>query len=223
MYQAGDALAAASHAFISGFQQNAALVAQNEKLTDENAALANENHTLLQKEKAVAALGDSGIIAGVVARPPESPYDTLVLAAGSNAGVTFGMEAFGAGGIPLGIVSSVLADFSRVTLFSAPGVVTNGWVGAGSMSLALTGSGAGTFSAVIPRAANVAVGDTVFISGPGALPVGEVRRIDSDPSAPSVTLRIAPALNLFSTTWVVLRDTGTAFSEMPACATSTLP
>ena len=38
----------------------------------------------------------SGILAGVVARPPESPYDTLVLAAGKNAGVTLGMEVFGA-------------------------------------------------------------------------------------------------------------------------------
>ena len=59
----------------------------------------------------------SGIIAGIVARPPASPYDTLVLSAGSEEGVTLGMEAFGAGGVPLGVVSSVLANFSRVTLF----------------------------------------------------------------------------------------------------------
>jgi len=151
-----------------------------------------------------------GVVAGVVARPPESPYDSLVLAAGSNAGVALGMEAFGLGGVPIGVVSSILADFSRVTLFSAPGMNTAGWVGRAHLPLTIVGVGAGAMNAAAARPAGIAIGDTVFAPGPGMLPIGTVVRIDSDPSSPSVTLRIQPALNLFSVSWVTVRNTGAA-------------
>jgi len=219
MYRIADVFVAGSQTFIAGFENTAALSAKNVQLANENTALANENQALLQKEAALTALiGSSAkqessvskILAGVVARPPESPYDTLVLAAGSHAGVALGMEAFGEGGVPLGAVSSVLADFSRVTLFSAPGVTTDGWVGNENIPLTLQGAGAGAMQAIVPRAANISVGDIVFVPGPGALPIGKVIRIDSDPSTSSVTLRIAPALNMFSITWIVLRDTGSS-------------
>ena len=86
-------------------------------------ALINERNALLQNRKPFGIAWrsrnreESGILAGVVARPPVSPYDTLVLAAGRVDGVEVGMEAFGAVGVPVGVVSSVLEDFSRVTLF----------------------------------------------------------------------------------------------------------
>jgi len=221
LYRAADAVAEGSNYFISGFKNTAELSIRNLQLQEENTALANENKALRQKEKAIAELGGSGIIAGVVARPPESPYDTLVLAVGEKDGVTLGMEAFGAGGVPLGIVSSLSADFSRITLFSAPHVSVNGWVGDNSIPLTLYGAGAGAFSATAPRTANIAVGDTVFLPEPGALPIGKIARIDSDLSLPSVTLHISPALNIFSITWVILRTTGAVFSGVPVCATST--
>jgi len=43
-------------------------------------------------------------------------------------------------------------------------------------------------------------------------------RIDSDPSSPSVTLYIQPALNPFSVTWVELRDAAPAFADSFSCA-----
>lgn len=219
VFQASDSLAKTSHAFLSSFRDTAELALQNEKLISENVALANENQALTKKIESISKLSADarGIIAGVVARPPESPYDTLVLSAGSNDGVTLGMEAFGEGGVPLGVVSAVFADFSRATLFSAPDVTVNGWVGKNSLPLIIKGTGGGTMSASVARSANIVVGDTVFAPGPGMLPIGSVVRVDNEVSSPSVTLRIMPALNLFSVTWVSLRDTGTLLS-----ATSTL-
>lgn len=222
VFRGADALAAKSHLFISGFRDTGALALQNERLSAENAALANENAALVAKAASVSALvgaaakgrtSGSGILASVVARPPESPYDTLVLAAGKNDGVALGMEAFGVGGVSLGVVSAVTDDFSRVTLFSAPGMMMHGWIGRGNLPLSIEGSGAGALSASLPRAAGVVAGDNVFIPGQGTIPVGTVVRIDGDPSMPEVTLRIAPATNLFSTAWVVLRDTGTSLLE----------
>ena len=211
LFRISDTLALESHAFFNSFGDTKTLALQNERLMNENAALANENQALLQKSASISGLipDARGIIAGIVARPPSSPYDTLVLSAGREAGVALGMGAFGEGGVPLGVVSSVLADFSRVTLFSAPGMIVSGWVGRMNIPITIRGAGAGVLSASIARSAGIASGDTVFAPGPGMLPIGVVARVDGDPASPSVTLRITPALNIFSIAWVVVRDIGT--------------
>ncbi len=229
-FSVADGISAGAHAFLNSFGDTAVLAARNEQLMRENAALASENQALAEKTASLSALlGPSsvqkiaapGVLAGVVARPPESPYDTLVLSAGSNAGVTLGQEAFGEGNVPLGMVTAVTADFSQVTLFSAPGTVTHGWIGHANMPLSIFGAGAGAMEASLSRSASAAIGDTVFVPGPGMLPIGSVTRIDSDPSAPGVTLLIAPDINPFSLTWVLLRDTGTAARNSFSSATST--
>ena len=230
-FRASDAIATESRALFSGFANAAAVSAQNDQLKNENAALAHENQTLLETIKNIGALAAASsspsglprIVAGVVARPPTSPYDTLIISGGAKSGVSVGQEAFGDGGVPLGVVSSVLPDFSQVTLFSAPRVAVDGWVGAAHVPLSITGAGGGTMRATLSRLAGVALGDTVFVSGPGMLPVGTVVGIDNDPSSPSVTVRIQPALNFFSVGWVELRSTGSAFAASLSWATSTLP
>jgi cell shape-determining protein MreC len=222
-FRASDALTQTSHTLLSSFGNAATLTAQNEKLTNANAVLVAENEALLEKSNDVAGLTTTpqGILAGVVARPPESPYDTLVVAAGSAEGVTRGMEAFGVGTVPLGTVSSVLTHLSRITLFSTPGESLLGWVGSKHLPLNIVGSGGGTISAVVSRSADIAIGDTVSAPGPGSLPIGQVIRVDSDPSSPSVTLRIQPLLNLFSVTWVSLRDTGASLKGALSATSST--
>lgn len=225
-FRASDAIASASGAFFSHFSDAAKLTALAEKLTAENMALSIENKALQQRVAAQEALAGSssrarsGIVAGVVARPPVSPYDQLVLGKGSDDGVALGMEAFGPGNVPIGIVSSVVSDFSQVTLFSSPSVSTHGWVGEHSLPLTLVGSGGGAFSASAPRGALVSVGDVVSVPGPGQLPLGRVVRVDSDSLSPAVTLHIVSAANLFSLSVVELRATG--FKGV-TFATSTLP
>ena len=229
VFRASDLLAERSHAFFSSFGDATALTLENERLTDENATLSLKNQALHERVNDLAELGQDiqGIAAGVVARPPASPYDTLVVAAGLKQGVALGMEAFGEGGTPLGIVSSVSSDFSRVTLFSAHGVTTNGWVGQAGLPLIIEGAGGGALRASAARSAGIAAGDVVFVPGPGKLPIGAVVRVDSDPASPSVTLRIAPAFNLFSISWVELRDTGiTAFppkADPPSAGATSAP
>ncbi len=231
VFHLANALALESHILAAGFGNSAALTLRNEQLASENAVLANENQTLSQKIASISALSGfsvpqqhtPGIVAGVLAQPPISPYDTLVLSAGKNAGVRSGMEVYGAGGVPLGVVETVLPDFARAVLFSSPGMSTRGWVGSANVPLTLVGAGGGAVSASAPRSAGIIVGDSVFVPGPGMLPIGSVVRIDGDLSSPSVTLRIMLSQNLFSATWVLVRDSGTALTAPFFSATSTLP
>jgi cell shape-determining protein MreC len=221
VFYISDDLASKSQQFFTQFGDRSELSRENERLSLENAALQAQNATLTQQAATQSVLRTgTGILAGVVVRPPVSPYDTLVVGMGSKDGVTLGMEAFGQGGVPIGIVSSVLSNFSRVTLFSTPDMRTDGWVGHGSIPITLIGAGAGAFRASVSRSANVVVGDSVFVPGPGPLALGSVLRIDSDPISPAVTLRIASAVNPFSLSSVILRSTGITGVVF---ATSTLP
>ena len=216
-FRSAGVLSEKSNFLVNSFGDTAKLASQNEKLMEENAALASENQSLSQKIESIFALSSpqtmernipSGILAGVVARPPESPYDILVIAAGKNEGITVGMRAFGIGSVPIGIISSAFDDFSQITLFSAPSVKTEGWVGNDNLPVNISGAGAGAMNAVVARSAGIEVGDIVFASGPGMLPIGTVVRIGGDLSSPSVTLRIQPVFNPFSIAWVVIRDIG---------------
>lgn len=223
-----DAFTARSRVLMSLFTETEVLMRANQELEDKNATLAAENKVLSQKVAnlttllgAPAPLKDMpSILGSVVARPPQSPYDTLILAVGKRGGVKLGMEAFAHSSVPIGIVSLVLDDFSRVTLFSAPNIQINGWIGQTSVPVTIRGAGGGAMSAVVARTAPVSVNDTVFFTGPGMLPIGRVIRIDSDPSSPGMTLRIVSAANLFSIGEVVLRATNVASILM---ATSTVP
>lgn len=230
-FRIASAITERSDSFFKGFSDAATLASTNEKLANENSALTLQNLALLEKMTDVSALAGFApqktaspkILAGVVARPPESPYDTLVLSAGTNDGITLDMEAFGEGGVPLGVVSWVTADFSRVTLFSSPGINMSGWIGKASLPVIIRGAGAGVMNASVARSAGIITGDIVFLPGPGMLPVGAVTRVDSDSSSPSVTLRITPTLNYFSISWVSLRYTGITFRNALSSTTPILP
>ncbi|MDB5244507.1 MAG: Rod shape-determining protein MreC [Parcubacteria group bacterium] len=232
VFRSADALASTSHSFFGFFNSSAELTKANERLLQENAALANENEALIQKEASLEALlGTSesnriitpAVLAGVIARPPESPYDTLIVDKGTHSGVVVGQEAFGPGNVPLGVVTTALADFSRITLFSAPGMSAIGSVGSKNIPLTVMGGGGGVLNASLTRPSDVAVGDLVFLPGPGALPAGKVVRIDGDPTSPSMTLRIQPRVNLFTLYFVTIRDAGESLKGTLMTATTTKP
>lgn len=226
-FTVGDAATASVHGVLAGFEDTAALAKENERLTAQNTALMLENRTLQDKQQTFTALlagpsSDTGVLAGVLARPPETAYDTLILGAGLENGVALGMEVFANGGTPVGVIGKVDATHALVSLFSSYGRISHGWVGQEHIPLTLKGAGGGSFSAVLPRSATVVVGDLVYLPGPGALPVGTVGRIDADPASPEQTLRIVPVTNLFSLTWVLVRDGGTAFKDMLAASSTPL-
>lgn len=208
LWQAGQGATNAASAFTALFGNGPALTAERDRLALENLALHEENRTLEARLADLARLAgtvpapEKRILAGVLARPPVSPYDTLVVATGARAGVRVGAIAFGPGGVPVGTVATVSDSSSRIDLFSGGGRETSGWVGDTRIPVTLTGKGAGAFEATLPRGSGVAVNAVVYVPGPGALPIGTVVRIDSDPSSPRDTIHIAPYTNPFSLTWV---------------------
>lgn len=196
---------------VSGFFANKpSLLEERDRLLSENAALYAKSATLeAQVADLTRLLGDrteagSGVLAGVLARPPVSPYDTLIVDQGERADVSVGMRAEGPGGMPLGTVESVSGGSARIILYSAPGKETESWIGEARIPVTLVGESAGAMSAVVAREAGIVPGDLVYVAGSGARPVGTVLSVANDPSLPRSRVDIRPLANPFSITWVTL-------------------
>jgi len=199
----GSALTSGIDSAASSFGDPRALTLQRDAVEMENIQLA------LQLETAQAQIADmgavatgEGILVGVLARPPVAPYDVLILGAGSNAGVQQGLIVYGPGGTPIGIISDATPSSSRASLFSEAGRETQGWAGEERVPVTLVGKGSGTFSLTVAKDAGITVDSLVYLPGPGAIPVGIVKRIDTDPSTPDAHVHVFPYANPFSLSYV---------------------
>lgn len=166
----GDATARGAQYLFSPFSSVVALKDELAVLRVERTQLMAEvaDRNLLAAENAAlkAALGgDSSkhkIRAQVLARPPQLPYDTLLIDAGSARNITAG-DIVGSGAVALGVIADAAASVSRVRLFSAPGVSTEALLH-GTIPVALTGIGGGSFTARVPQSTNAKPGDAVRLA-----------------------------------------------------------
>jgi len=192
------------------FSDKITLARELEAMLAENAALKAANATQeariqdLQQLLGGRTEPEAGVVAGVLARPPVSPYDILIIDAGSDQGVVEGSRVLGPGGMPVGVIESVTARSARALLYSTPGHETESWIGDARIPVTLMGEGTGALSAIVSREAGIIVGDRVYASGPGALAVGTVISVDNDPSSPRSSVDIRPLQNPFSLTWVTI-------------------
>lgn len=211
-----------THAALAGLTGGATLAAEADRLRAENTNLQIQIEALHRQVSSIGAIDNASesIVAGVLARPPTSPYDTLIVNAGSDAGVVERMTAYGADAAPIGVVTGVEPRFSRITLLSSPEMVTQGWLGSAHTPVQLIGLGGSAFSVSIPRTIVVREGDIIYLPGPGAIPVGQVIRIDDNAALPVIALRVQSIQNIFSITWVGIRDAGSVLQS--AVATSTM-
>lgn len=210
LWRAGDAATASVHNASAELSSKGALMRERDEALAERDALTLRNAALAAEVADLARLVGSRtepgarILAGVLARPPVSPYDVLVVDQGSDAGVVAGALAYGAGGTPIGTVASMTGASARILLFSAPGRQTAAWAGEARVAVMLRGQGSGAFTAVVPRDAGLHEGDSIYVAGPGALPIGTIVRVADDPSSPESSVTIRPLTNPFSITWVEL-------------------
>lgn len=192
------ATAASSNAVLP-FTNTKKLTAERDQLRAENAALMSENETLKATLRDTQGVTE-GVVAGVMARPPMSPYDTLVLS--SQQTLPVGSLVLAPGGAPIGRIEESRVGYARAMLFSTSGATSEGWAGEVRLPISLIGEGGGGFSATLAREAPVAIGDVVYLPGPGARAMGSIVRIDTDPASPSARVHVRPFTNPFSLTWV---------------------
>ncbi len=143
--------------------------------------LKKENETL---RNLLSATSTESILAGVIARPPRTPYDALVIDQGSTNGITEGSPVFYGMGTALGYVARTLPHQSVVTLFSSPGVETTVYVFGPDIFTTAYGEGGGVIRLSVPQGLTVSEGDMVVLPSLNAGILGMVHAVVSNPTEP---------------------------------------
>lgn len=132
------------------------------------AALEQENAELRQLvgirmdsgDAAVAA--ESEVVTSVLMRPPQIPFDTIVIDAGTNDGLAIGDQVYAFKGFPIGEVAEANPRTSTVRLFSAPGMKTEVLIGSTTTAVLAEGKGGGNFFLKLPKVTEIKQGDIVM-------------------------------------------------------------
>lgn len=130
------------------------------------------------------------VAARVIARPPRTHYDSLIVDRGEVDGVAEGNLVL-SGGIALGHVASVGSGTALVELFSNPGSEHDVLLGEPSVIAIARGLGGGAFELSVPQDVEVSIGDLVRLPGSRSLALGVVADVSSKPTDVSKTVRFA--------------------------------
>lgn len=172
------------------------LIAEKEAALADRAILAKENSDLKAAEHFKDATGHT--IARILSKPPFTPFDVLVVDAGSSQGIKLGDRVM-LGQTFLGTVTLVSSNSSQVTLLSSPTGQENAFVGDASLPIILRGKGGGNFETSLPQGSAVIEGDLVFtyyLQTP--LYIGTVSKVVSSEDNTLMNIFITLPVNLYS-------------------------
>ncbi len=186
----------------SVFLSKKSLMIENEnlksQLVEKEASLVNYNGIVEDNAKLKEILdrkneASNMILGAILSKPNSSPYDTLIIDAGTEQGVAVGDKVFALGNVPIGRVAEVYARTSKVILFSNPGEKTEVAVGGTDVFMQMVGRGGGNFEMNLPRDLTLTKGAEAHLPGITPYVVGTVATIISDPrDAFTKALLVAP-------------------------------
>jgi cell shape-determining protein MreC len=124
------------------------------------------------------------IAAGVISRPPYSPYDTFVLDKGSDDGIVQYAPVYHGVSRVIGYVREVFSQSAFVTLFSSAGVESSAYVFGPNIFTHIYGEGGGVMRLSIPQGILVEKGNVVVLPSIEGGVLGEVFDVQSVPTEP---------------------------------------
>lgn len=191
MWNIGDTTTGLWGAFLVNFRNKDSLAKENDTLHADvsrmEAQVLDRNLLSEKVTKLEESLGrvrsDDRVVAGVLAGPGRSPYDTLVIDAGLEQGINVGNMVVYAGSGAIGEIVEVSQSSSKVKLYSSPGEEHMVIVGSHYIPVLALGRGMGNFESKVPQDSAVSVGDNV-ISTKGNLIFGIVSLVEEKPAEP---------------------------------------
>jgi len=128
------------------------------------------------------------VVAGILAKPNFSPYDTFVIDLGALDGILPGQKVFAGQGALIGEVSSTYRHSALVSLFSTPGSEFQAYVGSTTIPITVKGQGSGNFRASVPRGTELSIGDVLVLPDLDTEVLGILQAIDAPENATFATL-----------------------------------
>ena len=142
------------------------------------------------------------VVASVLTRPPQTPYDVIVIDAGLNESITIGSEVSLPEGPILGVVSEVFSKSAKVKLFSASGEETNAVLERNNVPVILIGIGGGNFRLALPRDIAIEKGDRILSSDIASRPLATVEEISVRPTDSFKEVLAKSPTNIFALRFV---------------------
>ncbi|MCF7815599.1 MAG: hypothetical protein K9M10_01585 [Candidatus Pacebacteria bacterium] len=159
------------------------------------AFLRDENEELHSFFKATSS---PRILAGVISRPPYSPYDTLVIDRGENDGITKNAPVYIGSGQTVGYIQTVYKNEAIVSLFSSPGVEATVYIFGPNIFATARGEGGGVVRLSVPQGVILEKDNVVILPSLDTGVVGKIAHVQSIPTEPEQYGYIASDLSLQS-------------------------
>jgi cell shape-determining protein MreC len=176
---------------------NEAKMAIVESVNSENLELRN----LLKISS--STLQSSSIVVPIIKRSPSGLYDQLIIDAGKDKGVSTTSLVYASGNIPVGRVTDVFSQTSKVILFYSPDQRHDVLL-ADKIPATAIGLGGGQYEVSIPRGLNVAVGDFVYSANIDGKPMGKIVYINADSSLAFEKVLFSVPINIYELRWVTV-------------------
>jgi len=138
----------------------------------------------------------SYILGSIISRPPQSPYDMIMVDAGSDNGVKNGMRAVAYGSVLIGRVVEVFPSASKIKLVSYPGEETNLIMENAKISAIGLGLGGGNIEVKIPSSVKINSGDKINTEGTSHYLLGTADKIEADALNPFQKIIFRMPVNL---------------------------
>ena len=191
----------------SVFNENTVLTQEN---TDLKASMVDYQILKTENNQLKELLGrlpttSTFILGNILTKPNRSPYDTIIIDIGSNAGLTQGSQVFANAETPIGLVSKVYSSTALVVLYSSPGQTTEATLDGSNANVELIGRGGGDFEMSVPIDLSAEKGTSVVL--PGATPqvVAIVEQVISAPTDPVKKILLRSPVNVQSLKWVEIK------------------
>jgi len=164
-------------------------------------SLYKEHQDLLSAYGRTAPSGPR-VLGNITAKPPQSPYDVLVVDIGFKDGVSIGGRVYGLGGLPLGRVIEVTGSNAKLVMFSSDGEQTHAVVERTGATIILTGIGGGNMEAEVSPEIDIVDTDKMILPEFNGAIIAQVAEIESGKASASKRVLFSMPINIFSLRFV---------------------
>lgn len=181
----------------AGFDTVALVFSEKQALSEENKTLRNrlsaytsveDRLRMLEEENAILrSFGteyNTEIYAGVLSRPSDTPYDTVLVDKGSRDGVQEGAVVSAPDNVVIGTVAKVFPGSALVALASTGEMRSSAYIYGPDIFTYVEGQGGGALRVTVPQGISLEEGNIVVLPGvPGKL-YGSIRHVEAPDSSP---------------------------------------
>jgi cell shape-determining protein MreC len=200
--------------FFDNFRAKHTLIADNDGLKAqiaEQEARLLEYNLLVQENSDLKAMLNrtdkaSFTLASILAKPPRSLYDTLLIDGGENAGLLAGQTVYANGTTPIGSIQSVSAYSALVKLFSTSGEKYEARLEPSHIDVQLVGRGGGNFYVIAPHDLVVDANSTAVSKDINPHVIAQFQKVVSDPRDPFQTLLFSSPINIHEISFVEVKQ-----------------